>query len=176
MFAPQADSCSAALICRHAYLGMYRQSYISVGARTQVALGEGLSCSTWTGEILADSWFNPDISLLTRFGCSRAVLTVVLLLLITSFKCLCGAVLGCGGGGIREDTPLCEPVKGESLTPWCCYVHGFCILRKRLFRLVIDKLSVFESSVCLQQACMDGGANLSILLLHWGSLSILQCG
>lgn len=91
---PQADLCSAALICRHGYLGMYSQSYVSVGARTQVALGEVLSCSTWTSEILADSWFNPDISLLTGFECNPAMLTVILLLFIPCFKWLCGAVAG----------------------------------------------------------------------------------
>lgn len=94
-----ADSCSAALICRRAYLGTYSQSYLSVGTRTQAALGGGLSCSTWTSEILAGSWFNPDISLLTGFECNRAMLTVILLLFIPCFKWLCGAVVGRGGVG-----------------------------------------------------------------------------
>lgn len=96
----RADSCSAALICRRVYLGMYSQSFVSVGTRTQVALGGGLSCSAWTSEILADSWFNPDISLLTGFECDHAMLTVILWLFIPCFKWLCGAV---GVGGVSGE-------------------------------------------------------------------------
>lgn len=65
-------------------------AYVPVGTRSWVVLGEDLSCSALTSEILAGSWFNPDISLLTGFECDRAMLTVILLVSIPC-KWHCGA-------------------------------------------------------------------------------------
>lgn len=67
------------------------QSYVCVGTRSWVVLGEDLSCLALTSEILADSWFNPDISLLTGFECDGAMPTVILLVFVPCFKWLCGA-------------------------------------------------------------------------------------
>lgn len=73
------------------HLPRHVQSYVPVGTRSRVVLGEDLSCSALTSEILADSWFNPDRSLLTGFECDRAMPTVILLVFIPCFKWLCGA-------------------------------------------------------------------------------------
>lgn len=67
-----ADSRNAALSWRCTYLGTYSRMCV-VEIRGWVVLGEDLSCAALTSEILADSWFNPDMSLLTGFERDRAV-------------------------------------------------------------------------------------------------------
>lgn len=108
-------------------------SYVRV-EEPWVVLGEDLSWSVLTSEVLADSWINPDRSLVTGFECNRATLAVILLVFIPCFKWLRGArcVAAC----------LCEPVEEKSFTfhggfPHCSHVCH--ILQKRLFRLAIHK-------------------------------------
>ena len=62
-----------------------------VGTGSRAVLGEDLSRLVLTSEILADSWFNPDVSLLTGFECGRAMPTVILLICVSCFKWPCGA-------------------------------------------------------------------------------------